>query len=897
MTQRHHCHIDPCHAIGRFIVAAIVSFGLASNSPAELIVHYTFDGDTGATATDSAAAGGTSNATITGGSFVTDTQRGAVLSMAGTGSNGALGVMTATSTTGSYTFAGWYKGADAAGFWYDQGATNRLIASLGIYTDQDPNDGGGGPGLGAYDGTAWKNSGAANTTWTNGGWNHLTWVFENDGLGAGTDSVSIYLNGVAQDVDLGTAGLQTKRAIANIPALGGTQRLFARYSGSVDDNQLTGLIDDYRIYDHALSASEIAALAGLPPDTTVPLITSFYPQGPASVSPATSLVANFSKNIVLKAGGAISLIDTTDGTGTFVINLPDPGQVTVSDAKLIIDPTTNLEPNTRYEVVIAANTIEDAATIPNAFPGTTTGQWTFSTGLPAAAIRIQTDGAWSWFSDHTARFVNGDLYLGYVKGQAKKMAMTRYDFDTSTAHEFLFSTGTNPSNDDHDVPNVTVLPDGRILSVYSRHAIDTVFYYRRSLNGNPAGLADWGPEQTKALGTAKNTYSNTFRLAAESNKIYNFSRNINFNPTICTSTDNGQTWSNPVHFIKTGTGGVRPYPRYATNHESRIDLIYTNGHPRDVNNSIYHLFYQGGDFHQSDGSIVRSLASLPILHDSGERGTVVYPYTTAAWGAGQGPDDWIPSGRAWTWDIQYQPDGKPVCVFQVQVDGAAGPATDFKNDRIYYYYARWDGSQWRRKFIAQAGRGLFSSEDDYGGGMCIDPENPNIIYLSSNAANPFDLSNLAPVLNPNNEIYEIYRGTTADGGETWNWEAITSGSDASNMRPFVPEDHGRSEAVVWFRGRYTTYLDFDCDIYGIFSTPPAPGLRLRHVQWTPGGAALKWASIPGKSYRIRASLDLMGFPIDVATGISTQGDSTYQSFTFPPAVSGSPRAFFRVEEE
>ncbi|MFM7180894.1 MAG: BNR-4 repeat-containing protein [Verrucomicrobiales bacterium] len=876
------------------LLAAVVVFKTAS--PAGLLVHYTFDGNTGNTATDSAAAGGTTNATITGGSFVTDPQRGGVLSMTGTGNETAFGSVAISSTSGSYTFAGWYKGTDTSGYWYDQGVSNRLIPSLGSSSNQDPDDGGAGSGLGAYDGTAWKNSSASNTTWTTGQWVHLAWVFENDGLGPGMDSVTIYLNGSAQDVDPGSTGLQTKRAIANIPNLGGTQRLFARYTGSNDVTQLIGMIDDYRIYDHALSAAEIAVLAA-PIDTTQPVLVSVRPRGASSVSPATSLVATFSKNIAIKPGGTITFVDTSDGTGTFTIHLPSPAQAVVSGNNLILNPLADLEPNTNYGVVIGANSIEDTATVPNPFAGTTPGQWTFSTGFAGDPILIQADGAWSWFSDHTARFVNGDLYVGYVKGQANSMAMTRYDFETATAREFRFSTATNPSKDDHDVPNVTVLPDGKILSVYSRHNLDSVFFHRTSLNGNPTSLSDWGPEVTRSLGTPKNTYSNTFRLSAESDKIYNFSRNINFNPTIHISTNLGQTWDTPVHFIKIGTGSVRPYPRYATNHFDRIDLIYTDGHPRNENNSIYHLFYQGGSFRKSDGSNIKSFSNLPLEHSSGERGTVVYPYTTAAWGAGEGPDEWIPFGRAWTWDIQYQPDGKPVCVFQVQDDGVAGPATDFKNDRIYYYYARWDGSQWRRKFIANAGRGLYSSEDDYGGGMCIDPENPNVIYLSSNAANPFDLSTLSPALNPNNEIYEIYRGVTSDGGNTWAWEAITSSSDASNMRPFVPEDHGRSEAVIWFRGRYTTYLNYDCDIYGIFSPAPPPGLQMRNVQWNPGGAAFKWASTPGKSYRIRASLDLQGFPINVASGISAQGDSTYQTFTFPPPVSASPKAFFRVEEE
>jgi len=104
--------IHPFTVAAGVAAAVLVSLGLAAHAPAELIVHYTFDADTGSMATDSAAAGGTTNATLTGGSFVTDAQRGNVLSMTGTGNNGAFGAVTAPSTTGGYTFAGWYKGTD-----------------------------------------------------------------------------------------------------------------------------------------------------------------------------------------------------------------------------------------------------------------------------------------------------------------------------------------------------------------------------------------------------------------------------------------------------------------------------------------------------------------------------------------------------------------------------------------------------------------------------------------------------------------------------------------------------------------------------------------------------------------------------------------------------------------
>lgn len=54
-----------------------------------------------------------------------------------------------------------------------------------------------------------------------------------------------------------------------------------------------------------------------------------------------------------------------------------------------------------------------------------------------------------------------------------------------------------------------------------------------------------------------------------------------------------------------------------------------------------------------------------------------------------------------------------------------------------------------------------------GGTVASDPENPNVVYLSSNGSDPFDLTTLEPALNPNNEHCEIYRGVTTGGLTTY----------------------------------------------------------------------------------------------------------------------------------
>jgi hypothetical protein len=248
-----------------------------------------------------------------------------------------------------------------------------------------------------------------------------------------------------------------------------------------------------------------------------------------------------------------------------------------------------------------------------------------------------------------------------------------------------------------------------------------------------------------------------------------------------------------------------------------VDLIYTDGHPRDVNTSIFHLYYRDSAFRRTDGTIVKTLANLPLDHAIGERGSVVYPFSTSAWGQGQGPNDWIPNGRGWTWDIHYGKDGNPVCAFQVQRDNVTG--TGWNHDRIYYYYARWTGSAWQRRFIAQGGRGLYSSEDDYGGGMALDPEDCRIVYISSNAANPFDLTTIDNIPLRASERYEIWRGFTADGGLTFSWTQLTMNSSADNLRPIIPEDHGRIGHLLWFRGTYTSFTSYNTRVVAALGTP------------------------------------------------------------------------------
>jgi BNR repeat-containing family member len=421
------------------------------------------------------------------------------------------------------------------------------------------------------------------------------------------------------------------------------------------------------------------------------------------------------------------------------------------------------------------------------------------------------DGAWTWYNDPRAAYHNGVLYFGWVRfGDGKSVLSV---FDPQTGHTTNLWESSRSEKDDHNVPAILVKEDGKMLAIYARHTTDNNFAWRLSTDANPVTSADWSDEREIPETDASMTYANPFQLSDEGGRIYDFARNLNFNPTVFVSTNGGESWSPPQLFIKTGTNGrIRPYAKYTSDNKSRIDVLYTDGHPRDVANSLYHLYYQGGAFYKTDGTFLKKFADLPILHDSGERGSVIYHYNDAEQ---TDPNQWIPHGRAWCWEIASQSNGAPVCVFTVRRANVGGPRRGIDN-RIYYYYARWTGTEWQKRFIANAGRPLYAAEDDYAGGICINPENPNEIYISSNAREPFNLTDTTKVPLSGNERYEIWRGVTTDGGLTFQWTPVTTNSTVDNLRPYIPLRYGGPPTVLWFRGTYNAYTHYQCQIVGVF---------------------------------------------------------------------------------
>jgi len=127
-----------------------------------------------------------------------------------------------------------------------------------------------------------------------------------------------------------------------------------------------------------------------------------------------------------------------------------------------------------------------------------------------------------------------------------------------------------------------------------------------------------------------------------------------------------------------------------------------------------------------------------------------------------------------------------------------------------YHYAYWDRSAWHDQEIAFAGTRLYAGEDDYTGNICLHPDRLDTVFISTNA----DPITGLPLISQADQRrhYELFCGRTSDGGKSWSWEPITRDSISDNLRPIVPQWNAENTVLLWFRGNYRTYRDYQTEV-------------------------------------------------------------------------------------
>ena len=406
---------------------------------------------------------------------------------------------------------------------------------------------------------------------------------------------------------------------------------------------------------------------------------------------------------------------------------------------------------------------------------------------------VADEGAWCWFADPRALHYENEsgtinvTYIGYIDVHGNVKA-TQYDWVRHRKTDVLVRSYFQP--DDHNNPTFLVLPDERVMIFYTRHTDEPCIWYR--ISTKPGDITSLGDE--KRLATANNTtYPSPFILSDDPQHIYLCWRGINWHPTIARLTmpdahDNCSFDFGPKQVVQ--STGARPYAKYQSNGKDKIYVSYTTGHPD--NEMPDWLYFNVIDINKGNGPILRDLngKQLSIINNGvfnvnkTDSYANSYPATIV---------DRTANIRNWVWQIALDADEHPVIAY---------PHIDDAKTSHVYWYARWNGSAWKNTWVQYAGHAFHQNwnqtERCYSGGMSIDPDHINDMYLSIPTKNgKFDKDG----------VYEIWKYTIDDDGKVAGSEQLTSGSPKNNARPFViPGSKNSTMRVAWMQGDYYYWI-------------------------------------------------------------------------------------------
>ncbi len=398
------------------------------------------------------------------------------------------------------------------------------------------------------------------------------------------------------------------------------------------------------------------------------------------------------------------------------------------------------------------------------------------------------DGAWCWFSDPRAVYYEGKqkrTYAGWIDRHGD-VCVGFYDHGSGRIESRVIYDGLQ--RDDHDNPSILFDDKGRLLVFFNKHGGPNPLFLCRS--ENPEDIRNWGEIQRLALNDTDRytgmgdtyTYTNPVRLSAEHGRIYIFWRGMDNKPNYSYSDDHGENWSNGKIFILPDRTYPmrRPYLKVSSNGKDIIHFAFTDGHPhKEPENSIYYMYYRDGGLYRANGEKIGDLGDeiSPRMADC------VY--------------DAIPTEeKAWIWDVAEDENGNPVLAY-----------AKFPDDSNHVYcYASWDGKQWNNTDLVNAGgwfpetaAGEIEREPNYSGGMIIDHENANTLYLSVKR----------------DTVFEIEKWVTGNNGRSWKASRLTHGSSKDNVRPFAVRGATGDNPlqVLWMcNTRYVHYTDYQVSI-------------------------------------------------------------------------------------
>lgn len=388
-------------------------------------------------------------------------------------------------------------------------------------------------------------------------------------------------------------------------------------------------------------------------------------------------------------------------------------------------------------------------------------------------------GAWTWFNDPRALFHEGTqkrTYFGGVEGQTSNVVIGQVDHKTGIVTNVTLRASLE--EDDHDNPGLLLRPsDSKLVAFYSKHNAENTHYWK--VASNAESIASWGSEQSSTDTGYTLTYANPYIIDGDSNACYLFYRRKKTADGTWywayKRTTDYSSFGSPVDIWYVAGLSYGSYLKIRKNGANRLDFLAADGNPSwDTNRSVYHFYceWSGGALHwyKSDGTEITS--GLPLTPADV---TKIYDGSTY---------------NSWIWDISIDGSGYPRALM----------LREHATDDLRCMYSRWNGSAWTTAVeITAFGSRMYSTEPHYAGGACFDQADINKVYIGKQVSG----------------IYEMQEWATTDDGATWaKTQDITSGSSSGffNVRPYSPEGHDGTCAMLYWSGPYVSAQDYNAYI-------------------------------------------------------------------------------------
>lgn len=380
---------------------------------------------------------------------------------------------------------------------------------------------------------------------------------------------------------------------------------------------------------------------------------------------------------------------------------------------------------------------------------------------------LEKEGAWCWFADPRAIHHKGRTFIGCIDVHGNIKAIMLYEGKKT---EVLVRSNFQP--DDHDNPTFLVLPDERIMIIYSRHTDEACFYYR--ISEKPCDITSLGEE--KVLKTNHNTtYPSLFIMEGDSEHIYLCYRGVNWHPTCARLTmpdenDDMHFDVEPFQIVKSTVqgAGCRPYAKYVSDGKGKIHMVYSSTHPDNVCPvCIYYSCLDVKDFTLCDieGNVLKEKVNEEPFCVTGyetDSRFVIDPHTK--------------SKRGWVWDVALGERGVSAAIVNISEDKITQ----------HYYYTYYKNGEWKKIFIGNAHKFHRSdTEFCYGGGMSLDRDCEGDVYVSI----------------PMGTAFEIVKYTIDDNDKV-SRKVLTKYSELNNIRPYKI----KNGPLVWMSGDYYYWI-------------------------------------------------------------------------------------------